>query len=91
MKKKTLKIKKEVKQLQKACDVFATTKHEERKANRLKWKDIDLDAEPVNTKDEIYKWAALQSPVHLGQDFAKPSGYLNDQSLPHSHGINAKD
>lgn len=72
-------------------DVFATTKHEERKANRLKWKDIDLDAKPVNEKDEAYKWAALQSPFYLGKDFAKPSGFRNDQSIPHEHGINAKD
>ena len=85
MKKKTLKVKKEVKELQKKQDVFATTKHEVRKANRLKWKDIDLDkdAKPVNEKDEAYKWAALQSPFYLGQDFAKPSGFSNDQSLPH--------
>lgn len=90
-------LQKAVKKWSKQQDVFATTKHQERKAHRLRWQDIDLDAKAPSiekqrsAKEEAKKWSELQSPFHLSQDEAKPSGYRNDVNLPHSHGINTKD
>jgi hypothetical protein len=79
------KAKKIAKDLTKQQDVFATTKHAERQAIREMWKDVDLDAKPDSNKairDEMKLYAAMSSPFTLGNDYAKPSGYRNDQSIP---------
>ena len=79
------KLLKQIKVWNKAQDVFAHTKHDVRKAERLKWKDKDLDAEPKgfeNLQAEVKYWADLQSPFKLKNDKATPSGYLNDFNIP---------
>lgn len=73
------KLLKQIKVWNKAQDVFAHTKHEERKLERLKWKDVDLDAPTI---EQAKYWEDLQSPFKLKNDRAIPSGYANDVSFP---------
>ena len=49
------KIKKQIKKYKQLQDVFRNSKHEERKAKRLFWKDVDLDADVTIPKDSDLK------------------------------------
>ena len=58
------KIKKQIKKYKQLQDVFATTKHEERKAIRLQWKSVNLDADVTIP---IQKDCDLKSPPKVAK------------------------